>query len=174
MIGTFTGSGTYVDETDASVPAQPNLAAHAAPIILQGSNIAEAFLINRRALPVGQCALQTNAVVETPDDPNSVSGFMAGIIGARAPVFTCDPLQTLVATRNTLADILAGTVYPGIIRGGYTSGNRFGLTMPRMQPIERGDSERGQLLAEALQLRVLPPATQDSNTRDNDYVLSFS
>jgi hypothetical protein len=84
------------------------------------------------------------------------------------------PLQTLVATRDTLADILAGTNYTGIIRGGYTSGNRFGLTMPRLQPIERGDSERGQLMAEALQLRVLPPATQDSNTRDNDYVLSFS
>lgn len=174
MIGTFTGTGTYVGESDASVPAQPNLAGQAAPIILQGSNPAEAFLINRRALPVSQFALQTNAVVETPDDPNSVNGFMPGIIGVRAPVFTCDPLQTLVATRDTLADIIAGTNYTGIIRGGYTSGNRFGLVMPRLQPLERGDSERGQLMAEALQLRVLPPPTQDSNTRDNDYVLSFS
>ena len=174
LIGTFNGTGVYAGESDAAVPAQPNLASHAPPLVLQGTNVSEAFLINRRPLPVKQFSLATNVTVESPDDPNSLNGFMPAIIGARAPAFTCDPLQTLVATRDTLADIVAGVVYPGIIRGGYTSGNRVGLTMARLQPIERGDSERGQLLAEALQLRVLPTATQDSNTRDSDYILSFS
>jgi hypothetical protein len=174
IIATFTGTGVFAGESDAAVPAQPNLATHAPPLVLQGANVSEAFLINRRALPVSQFSLETAATVETPEDPNSLAGFMPAIIGTRAPLLTCDPLQTLVATRDTLADINAGTVYPGIVRAGYTSGNRVGLVMPRLQPIERGDSERGQLLAEALQLRVLPPPTQDSNTRDNDIVLSFS
>lgn len=173
VIATFNGSGTYVGESDAAIPAQPNLATQAAPLVLQGGNIAEAFLINRRALPVSTFSFDTGATIETPDDPNTAAGFGPALIGQRTSRFTCDPLQTLVATRNTLADISAGSQYPGIIRGGYALGTRFGITMPRMQPVARDDQERGILLAESLALRVLPPATQDSNTRDNDIVLTF-
>ncbi len=173
VVATFNGTGIYAGESDATIPAQPNLASQTAPLVLQGSNPSEAFLINRRALPVSQFSFEAGATIEAPDDPNTVNGFGAAMIGQRVSRFTCDPLQTLVATRDTLADIAAGSQYPGIIRGGYALGTRFGIAMPRMQPVDRGDSERGILLAEALALRVLPPATQDSNTRDNDIVLSF-
>lgn len=174
VVATFNGTGTYAGETDAAVPSQPNLASHTAPLVLQGANISEAFLINRRPLPISQFNFDPSATIETPDDPNTVGGFGAAIIGGRVGRLTCDPLQTLVATRDTLADIKAGVQYTGAIRGGYAQGNRFGITFPRIQPVDRPDSERGILLAESLALRVLAPPTQDSNARDNDIVLSFS
>jgi hypothetical protein len=170
--GAFAGTGIYVGESDAAVPAT-TLASHAAPQILQGAALSEAFLINRRALPISQFNFTSNSTVESPADPNTASGFGAAVIGGRVPRFTCDPLQTLVATRDTLADIPAGSVYPGVIRGGYTSGNRWALSFPRMQPVKRGDSERGALKAEALELRVLNTVAQDSNTRDGDAILTF-
>jgi hypothetical protein len=170
---TFTGTAIYAGETDAAVPATPNLATNAAPLVLQGAALTEAFLINRRALPISQFNFTSNGTVESPADPNTASGFGAAQIGGRTPRFTCDPLQTLVATRDTLADIAAGSVYPGVIRGGYTSGNRWALTMPRMQPVKRTDAQRGLLASEALELRVLNTALQDSNTRDGDAILTF-
>ncbi len=171
---TFNGTGIYLGESDAAIPAQPNLLTHAAPLILQGAQPSEAFLINRRALPISTFTFNSGAVLESPEDPNSASGFGAAVIGGRTPVFSCDPLQTLVATRDTLSDIAAGSVYSGAIRGGYTAGNRWALTFPRMQPVARGDADRGALKSEALQLRVLNTAVQDPGLRDNDAILTFA
>jgi hypothetical protein len=174
LIATFTGTATYRGETDAAIPAQPNLASHSAPIMLQGANASEAFLINRRPLPISNFSFETQATVEAPDDPNSANGFMPATIGARRPRLTCDPLATLVATRDIKADISNLAIYTGLCRFGYTSGNRAALTWPRLQPVASDDVDRGQFSAEAVQLMALMPPTQDSNTRDNDYVLSFS
>jgi hypothetical protein len=172
-IATFTGTGVYVGEDDSAFPATLTFASHSAPLLLQGSAASEAFLINRRALAIDTWNLATNQQVEAPSDPNSLAGFAEGIIGARDSQFTCDPLGTFVATRDTLADIKAGTRYPGMIRAGYTMGNRWGLTMPVMQPVDRSDgSARAGALTEALQLKLLNPGS-DSNTRDNEFVLTF-
>ncbi|OYZ15637.1 MAG: hypothetical protein B7Y35_06095 [Sphingomonadales bacterium 28-64-96] len=172
-IATFTGTGVYVGEDDSAFPSTLAFASHSAPLLLQGANVSEAFLINRRALAIDTWTLTTNQQVEAPSDPNSVAGFAEGIIGGRDSQFSCDPLQTFVATRNTLADIKAGSRYPGMIRAGYTSGNRWGLTMPVMQPVDRGDgSARAGALTEALQLKLINPGS-DSNTRDNEFILTF-
>jgi hypothetical protein len=171
-VATFTGTGIYVGEDDSAYPSNLAFASHSAPLLLQGSNVSEAFLVNRRALAIESWGLQTNQAFESPADPNSVAGFGEAIIGGRDAQFTCDPLQTFVATRDTLADIKAGTRYPGIIRAGYTSGNRWALTLPILQPVDRPDAQRGELLAESLTLKALNPGT-DSNGRDNDFVLTF-
>lgn len=172
-IATFTGTGVYVGEDDAAFPATLAFASHSAPLLLQGAAASEAFLINRRALAIDTWNLTTNQQVESPSDPNSAAGFGEGIIGGRDAQFSCDPLQTFVATRDTLADIKAGSRYPGMIRAGYTSGNRWGLTMPVMQPVDRADgSARAGALTEALQLKLLNPGS-DSNTRDNEFILTF-
>ena len=172
-IATFTGTGVYVGEDDSAYPATLAFASHSAPLLLQGSNISEAFLINRRALAIDTFTLSTNQTVESPPDPNSLAGFAEGIIGGRDAQFACDPLQSFVATRDTLADIKAGTRYPGLVRAGYTAGNRWGLTMPVMQPVDRPDGAvRAGAATEALNLKLLNPGS-DSNTRDNDFVLTF-
>ena len=173
MIATFNGTGVYVAEDDSAFPSTLAFASHSAPLVLQGSNVAEAFLINRRALAIDTFTLSTNQNAESPSDPNSVNGFAEAIISGRDPQFSCDPLQTFVATRDTLADIKAGTRYPGLVRAGYTSGNRVGLTMPVMQPVDRADGGgRSGAATEALNLKLLNPGS-DSNTRDNDFVLTF-
>lgn len=171
-IATFTGTGVYVGEDDSAFPADLAFASHSAPLLLQGANASEAFLINRRSLAIDTFSLATNQAVESPTDPNSISGFAEAIIGGRDAQFSCNPLQTFVATRDTLTDIKAGTRYPGLVRAGYTAGNRWGLTMPVMQPVDRPDERRGELMAEALQLKLLNPG-RDSNTRDNDFILTF-
>ncbi|WP_310498310.1 hypothetical protein [Sandarakinorhabdus sp.] len=170
---TFQGTGTFVDETDAAFPTTLAIAGHSAPLILQGNNVSEAFLINRRPLAISQFSLAMSATIETPDDPNTANGFGEAIIGGRTPLFSCDPLQSQVATRNTLADIVAGNRYTGAIRGGYTAGNRWGLTMPLMQPVSRAEADRGEARSENTQLRVLNPG-KDAQGRDNDFVLNFS
>lgn len=172
-IATFTGTGVYVGEDDSAYPATLAFASHSAPLLLQGANVSEAFLINRRALAIDTFSLTTNQTVESPPDPNSLAGFAEGIIGGRDAQFSCDPLQSFVATRDTLADIKAGTRYPGLVRAGYTAGNRWGLTMPVMQPVDRPDGAvRAGAATEALNLKLLNPGS-DSNTRDNDFILTF-
>lgn len=170
-IATFTGTGTFLGESDAAFPDMV-LASHSAPLILQGSHPSEAFLINRRPLAISQFDLATAATIESPDDPNTEAGFAGAIIGRRVPLMTADPLATLVATRNTLADIKTGARYPAGVRGGYVAGNRWGLTVPLAQPVGRGETDRGQLKAEALQLRAINPG-KDAAARDGDFVLSF-
>jgi hypothetical protein len=172
-IATFTGTGVYVGEDDNAFPATLTFASHSAPLLVQGAAVSEAFLINRRALAIDTWNLTTNQQVETPSDPNSLAGFGEGIIGGRDSQFSCDPLQTYVATRDTLADIKAGSRYPGLIRAGYTGGNRWGLTMPVLQPVDRADgSDRAGARTEALQLKLINPGS-DSSTRDNEFVLTF-
>jgi hypothetical protein len=172
-IATFTGTGVFVGEDDSAYPSNLAFASHSAPLLLQGSNAAEAFLINRRALAIDTWNLATNQQVEAGPDPNSVGGFREGLIGGRDCQFSCDPEQTFVATRDTLADINAGARYPGLVRAGYTSGNRWAITMPVMQPVSRPDGgTRAQALTEALQLKLLNPGT-DGAGRDNPFVLAF-
>jgi hypothetical protein len=171
-IATFTGTGVYVGEEDAAYPSTLAFASQSSPRIVQGSHPSEVFLLNRRSLAIESFNLATQQAIESPADPNSVAGFAEAIIGGRDAQFTCNPLQTFVATRNTLADIKAGTRYPGMVRAGTVAGNRWGLTMPIMQPTSRPDERRGELMAEGLSLTLLNPGS-DSAGRDNDFVLTF-
>jgi len=173
-IATFNGFGTYVAEEDAAFPLeQLSFATHSAPVLLQGANTNDAFLINRRPLAISNFTLSMNQNVAAPEDPNSLNGFDSPIIGGRDSQFSCDPLQSFVATRNTLADIDARTRYTGLVRAGYTQGNRWAITMPLMQPVDRPDgSDRANAKTEALQLKLLNPGPIAAN-RDGSFVLSF-
>lgn len=167
-------TGVFAGDSDAAIPAgAQGIAGHSAPILAQGvGGLDAAFLVNRRGLPISRFALGTNAELESPDDPNTPFGFSAGIIGSRRLQLDCDPLATLVATRNTLSEIAAFSQYPAIIRCGTALRNRWALLLPVVQPVAATPGTRGILRSEELQLRSLNPG-QDSNSRDGDAVLTF-
>lgn len=168
----FEITGVYAGLSDAAIPANLTVANHSGPLLLQGAALSEAFHINRKPLPISQFSLSDAAELESPDDPNTTNGFGPGQIGGRTPRLSCDPLATLVATRNTLAEIAAGSVYPGIIRFGYTGGNRIGITMPQLQPVAADPGTRGSFRSEQVNFRALNPG-KDSNTRDGDAIRCF-
>ncbi|API58280.1 hypothetical protein BSL82_02305 [Tardibacter chloracetimidivorans] len=168
----FEFTGVYAGLSDAGIPTNLTVANHSGPLLLQGSALSEAFHINRKALPISQFSISDGAELESPDDPNTTNGFGPGQIGGRTPRVTCDPLATLVATRNTLAEIAAGSVYPGIIRFGYAAGNRIGITLPQLQPVAADPGTRGSFRSEQVNFRAINPG-RDSNTRDGDVIRCF-
>lgn len=165
--GTYVGSGT-----DAAVPTTLVLANHSAPLLVQGSGVPAAFLVNRKGLPISQWALGNTGTLESPEDPNTTYGFGAGQIGPRAPMFTCDPLATLRATRNTLSEIGSFSTYTAVLRYLGAAGNRWALTLPLVQPVQSEPGQRGSMRSDNLSIRALPVG-RDPSSRDNEAVLSF-
>lgn len=169
---TFRFMGTYLGKSDAARPLDP-VAQHVAPVLAQGSGgINSSVLLNRLPLAIRNWALSTNQAMEVTDDPNTSFGFGPADISRRAAVLTLDPVDTLVATRNVIADIEAGSTYPAVLRCGAVAGNRWSLTTPLLQPTDATPGRRGIYRTEELSLAALN-AGQGPQTRDSDAVLCF-
>ena len=169
----FEFTGTYVGTgSDAAVPTSLVIANHSAPILVQGSGVSAAFLVNRKGLPISQWALAETGTLESPEDPNTTYGFGAGQIGQRAPMFTCDPLATLIATRNTLSEIGNFAVQTAALRYLGAVGNRWSMMIAQAQPVGQEPGSRGTLRSHNLSYRALPVG-RDPSDRDNEIVLSF-
>lgn len=171
--GTFEMTGIFVSKTDASVPTGLTLPTQSAPTLVQGSNVPAALAINRTGLPISKWSLTTAATITSPEDPNTTYGFGAGQIGGREPILGCDPLATLVATRNTLSEIAAFSQYPAALRFGYTANNRWSLLLPVAQPIDEQPGKRGDYRSHDLSFQAIPNG-KDAQTRDCDFILCFS
>lgn len=171
---TFKLMGVFAGKSDAAIPSNLASPGHSAPILAQGlGGLDPAFLVNRLPLPIASMALRLESALESPDDPNTAYGFSAAQIGERTPMLTCNPLATTVAVRNTLSQIAAFAQYPGVVRCGSALRNRWGATMPILQPVESAPGTRGQFRSEELSLRILSPADRDPQSRDNELVLCF-
>ena len=170
---TFRFMGVYAGKFDATIPAV-TVPQHSAPVLAMGTGgVTPAFVVNRKELAVSQWGLNADQELESPDDPNTAYGFSAAQIGERTPMLTCNPLATTVAVRNTLSQIAAFAQYPGVVRCGSALRNRWGATMPILQPVESAPGTRGQFRSEELSLRILSPADRDPQSRDNELVLCF-
>ena len=97
----------------------------------------------------------------------------AGQIVDRKSMLKVDPLATLVANRNTIADIGNGVTMPAVFRHGTQSGNRWALVVPLAQPAEVADGMRGKLRSEDLTLQCRKLDGKDAVSRDTDRVLVF-
>lgn len=120
----FRFTGMFVSKTDVAVPVCTYDATR--PPIWKGG----VSKINRVAAACRQMTLDMGNQLPYPDNPNAAQGFDPTIITRRALTGSIDPAATLVATRNLLADLQAGT--QRIIHGkmGIVAGNSFGLTIP--------------------------------------------
>ena len=134
----FTFMGMFLDKADASMPASPVFDATRPPIFLNGK-----CLINR--LPAATRAIQLSDGMQLvfPDDPNAVEGINTPEHTSRRWTGSMDPLETLVATRDLLADMTAGTSRIMHARFGQVAGNRVGITIPqaRFTQVNPGDRD---------------------------------
>jgi hypothetical protein len=169
---TFRLTGVYLGKTDAAIP-DVNPPLHSAPILAQGpGGLNPAFLINRLGLPIQNWSITEGGTQENPEDPNTDFGFGPTQLGAREPTLKCNPLATLVATRDVLAEIAAFSQYPGVLRAGAAAGNRWALTLPVLQPVQSDPGTRGQLRSEENQYRMMSPG-RDAQSRDGESILTF-
>uniref|UniRef100_UPI0035C9B190 hypothetical protein n=1 Tax=uncultured Sphingomonas sp. TaxID=158754 RepID=UPI0035C9B190 len=171
--GTFTLKGIYAGPVDAALPLNAVYSAVSAPMLVQGTSGQPAFQINRRGLPISTWSVKMGATLEDVEDPNTSYGYAASQLADRSVVLECDPLRTQVAVRNVLADIGNYSQYPAGLQFGYTSGNRWSLLLPVVQPFASEPGMRDKLRSETNQYQALS-AGRDSANRDGDLILSFS
>ncbi|USI71617.1 hypothetical protein [Sphingomonas morindae] len=171
--GTFSFTGIYQGKVDAPIPANLAIANHSAPTLVQGQASSLAAVLNRRALTISTWSLDPGSQIENVDDPNTPFGFGAGQIVDRVPVLKVDPLATLVANRNTIADIGNGVTMPAVLRHGSVAGNRWALIAPLAQPTAADPGTRGKLRSEQMSLQCRSLG-KDAIGRDTDRILCFS
>jgi hypothetical protein len=167
-----TVTGVFVGKTDASVPSGLVVANHSAPTLVQGANTPPAIQVNRKGLPISKWSLADGGNITSPEDPNTNYGFGAGQLGGRKVIFGCDPLATLVATRNTLSEIATFANYPIALRFGYTANNRWSLLLPVAQPVDEGVGKRGEFRSNDLSFQAIPNG-KDAQNRDCARILCF-
>jgi hypothetical protein len=171
--GTFNFTGIYAGKVDAAMPTTLVIAGHTAPVLVQGTGKSPAMSMNGKPLAISTWSLDAGTQLEVPDDPNTPQGFGSGQIVDRMPMIKVDPLATLVANRDTVADIGNGVLMPVVFRHGAQAGNRWSLTVPRAQPVSNDPGARGKLMSEDVGLQCLTIG-RDAVTRDTDRIIVFN
>ncbi len=120
----FTFQGLYLSKADAAVPAATYDATRPAPF-KNGT-----MLVNRLAAALESLTVDLGNEQSFPENPNALEGFDASIIVRRNLTGSMNPLETLIATRDIMADFRAGTQRIIHARYGATAGNRVGATIP--------------------------------------------
>ncbi|PCG08688.1 hypothetical protein COA17_11060 [Sphingomonas ginsenosidimutans] len=170
--GTFNGTGIFAGRVDAAIPGNIVIASHSAPVLVQGADVSQAALLNRRKCSLSAWSLDPGSQIENIDDPNTPFGFGPGQITDRKSMLKVNPLATLVANRDTISDIGNGVRMPAMLRHGSVVGNRWALVVPLAQPVTLEAEQRGKLMADGTTLQCLPNG-KDAVTRDTDRVLVF-
>jgi hypothetical protein len=133
----FTFTGMFVSKADAAVPAGLVYDATRPPVWKGGK-----ALVNRVVSAMASLSIEFGNQMTNPDNPNAAEGFDPSIITARNMTGSCDPLETLIATRDSMAALRAGTQQIIHASYGQAAGNRVGLTIPaafytNLQPGDR-------------------------------------
>lgn len=136
----FTFTGLFLSKTDAAVPAANFDIPRPPPFV---DAVAK---YNRGAIAIATLQFDLGNTLALPDNPNAENGFDPAVITARRPTLTINPTQTLVATRDILADVLANTTRILAARLGTGAGNNVGLTVPKFQPLNEGPGDREGIL----------------------------
>lgn len=172
-MATFNFTGVYMGREDADVPANPVFPKHSAPLLVQGASSAPAIQLAGKPLPISTWSIKTGGTPESPDDPNTFAGFGAAQLGDRAFSVEIDPLMTLTATRDILAEIGSFAQYNGGLQFGSVAGNRVSILLPLIQPVDATPGTRGKLRSEKQTYRALNPG-RDGAGRDGTVGLCFS
>ena len=168
----FNFTGIFAGKTDAAMPSLAALKQHASPNLAKGTDASSVAIMNRKPLSLSTWSFNDGANVTSSEDPNTTIGFGAGENGQRTPVLTVDPLATLVANRDVLAQISTGAVVPASFRYGTQAGNRWALTIPAAQITGESDTQRDNLVGEQITAQAISQG-KDAYLRDTDSVLAF-
>ena len=155
--GTFdcTLTGTFISVTDAPIPAGVAPVDIAAPNFSQEARISEAFLVDRKPLPIASYEWQLGVNIQSAEDPNTQFGFGAGQAVSRDMRVTADPLMTLIANRDMITAIQSGSRFTGVVRLGSVANNRIAFVHPALQPVERSEGSRAGQVTEQLQFKAV-------------------
>lgn len=137
----FRFTGLFVSKTDAAVPSA-TLDTTRPPIWKGG-----VFNYNRVVGAGSALTLDSGNQLIYPDNPNGSEGYDSPLIVARNMAGNLSLLQTLVATRDILADVRSQT--PRIVhaRYGSTAGNRVAITIPDALPTNEAPADQNGLFA---------------------------
>lgn len=169
---TFSLMGIYGGKTLATMPTV-SVPQHSAPVLAMGSGgVTPALVVNHKELKVSTWSLNDGQGKEVTDDPNTPFGFGSPELAGRVPRLQIDPLATLPANRDTVAEIEAGSQYASVIRCGSVAGNRWSLVNPLLMPADPAVAQRGIYRSENLALAALNPGV-DAGGRDAESILCF-
>jgi len=94
-------------------------------------------------LNVGGFEFDRGASVEMETDITDPSGFSCAKFSGDAPTVSCAPVMTPVATKNHLAELVAGGVSSNSLTVGSTAGKRMVITWPKLETVGLTDEARG-------------------------------
>lgn len=120
----FRFMGMFGSKTDTALPTVTYDTTR--PPIWKGG----AFTINSVAAAGQSLTADVGGQLAQPDNPNATEGFDPAVITARQPRGSINPKETLVATRDAMADFRAQTKRPIHARFGTAAGNRIAVTIP--------------------------------------------
>lgn len=159
---TFTMTGAYTEEDDTLV--DPTIDS-TTPVKLTSA----AFSFGSYSAVVSSVSIDAGMEVITPDNINSSSGYGEVSIVNRAMTGSCDPEQTLVATRDWQTLFLAGTESAlAILACNGSAGNICNITAPACVATDLQDGDRDGIMTYDL------PFSMNDNTGDDEISIAFT
>ncbi len=146
----FEFMGLFVSETDAAVPS-----GIATPSVVPPTWKGGKFQIDRSPFALNTLQLGFGVQLTMPGNPNTSEGFDYAVGVSRDMSGSIDPLDTLVATADTMNDFRNGTRRIILAQWGTVAGNRFMLTVPTGQYTQLGDQEREGLAVRQLGFKAV-------------------
>jgi hypothetical protein len=121
----FDFKAMFGSKSDAAVPT-PTYDSTRPPVFKSA-----VMLINRLAAAINSFNLDNGNTTAQADNPNAAEGFDPAEITGRDITGSVDPKETLIATRDIMTDLRAGTKRIIHARYGATTGNKVGITIPQ-------------------------------------------
>lgn len=134
----FSLTGHVAAETDTAMVTPSYDSTVPVPVLSAG------FSVGGYSAVISKLAFDLGNTIATPPSINATDGYAAVQITARDVTGSFDPEDALVATKDWLADLIAGTsraLTTGVI--GSTAGNRYQLSMPAiaLRDVSPGDRD---------------------------------
>jgi len=144
----WTLQGMFAGRTDTAKPTDSVFDATRPPVWRNPDGYSGSALLARQQIAMRQLTFGPQNQLAMPDNPNAAEGFDPGVVTSRNLQLSIDPLMPLLAVRDTIADMRAGSQYPFGATLGTGPGNRIALSAPAVQPTGMQPTERDRMWAE--------------------------
>jgi hypothetical protein len=148
----ITVDGMYVSRADVAGPPAATYDGTLAPVF-KGA----VCTLNRLPLALSNLSIDIGNNVVFSENPNAAQGFDAPDIMSRKISGSMDPIHTSIATRDTVADLAAGTSRILHARWGTATGNRVAITAPAAIITKATPGDRNGMIIESIDF-ALPSA----------------
>jgi hypothetical protein len=145
---TWTLQGMFAGRTDTAKPSDSVFDETRPPVWRNPDSYSGSALLARKQVALRQLTFGPQNQLAMPDNPNAAEGFDPGVVTSRNLQLSIDPLMQLLAVRDTIAEMRAGSQYPFGATLGTVAGNRVALSVPAAQPTGMQPTERDRMWAE--------------------------